>query len=232
MAAVLLFFTAPLAYLPSAALAAILVSAVLGLFDVASLRGYYRVSRPEFRHSMVAMLGVMTVGVLPGILVAVILAILRLLRLASRPPDAVLGLVEGKEDAYGTGGEGGRTIPGLLIYRFDASLVFFNADYFKDRVLALRHEAGASPEWLLLDAESIPFVDITGAGALEALRRELAECGTVLAIARAKGLFRAMLERTGVAGRIGPALFFPTVHAGVQAFLETQGSIRDGTKVQ
>jgi len=71
MAAVLVFLTAPLTYLPSAALAAILISAVLGLFDIASLRGYYRVSRPEFRHAMVAMLGVMTVGVLPGILVAV-----------------------------------------------------------------------------------------------------------------------------------------------------------------
>lgn len=224
MAAVLLFLTAPLTYLPSAALAAILISAVLGLFDIASLRGYYRVSRPEFRHALVAMLGVMTVGVLPGILVAVGLAILRLLRLASHPPDAVLGLVEGKEDAYGTGGEGGKAIPGLLIYRFDASLVFFNADYFKERVLALSQEAGTSPEWLLLDAESIPFLDITGAEAVEALRGELAGRGTVLAIARAKGLFRAMLERTGGAGKIGAERFFPTVHAGVQAFLETQGA--------
>ena len=147
------------------------------------------------------------------------LALLRLLLLASRPPDAVLGLVEGKEDAYGTGGEGGRTIPGLLIYRFDSSLVFFNADYFRSRVLALVDDAGAPPQWLLLDAESMPFLDVTGADALEALRSELSGHGTVLAIARAKGLFLRMLERTGVAARIGAAHLFPTVHAGVHAFL-------------
>ena len=226
MAAILLFFTAPLAYLPTAALAAILISSALGLFDVASLRGYYRVSRPEFRHSLVAMVGVMTVGVLPGVLIAVSLALLRLLRLVSRPHDAVLGRVEGKEHAYGTGGEGGKTIPGLLIYRFDASLVFFNADYFRSRVLALSNGADAPPQWLLLDAESMPFLDVTGADALEALRGELAARGAVLAIARAKGLFRLMLEQTGLAERIGAAHLFPAVHAGVQAFLETQGAIR------
>ena len=123
-------------------------------------------------------------------------------------------------------------IPGLLIYRFDASLVFFNADYFKDRVLELSNGADTPPRWLLFDAESIPFMDITGAEAVEALRGELAGRGTVLAIARAKGLFRAMLERTGVAGRIGTACFFPTVHAGVQAFLETQGAAGHTTTVQ
>ena len=227
IAAVLLFFTAPLAYLPSAALAAILVSSVLGLLDFASLRGYYRVSRPELRHSIAAMLGVMTVGVLPGVLLAVALALLRLLRLASHPHDAVLGLVEAKDGTLSAEEEGGRTIPGLLIYRFDASLVFFNADHFRSRVLALSHGdlsdgAGAPPQWLLLYAKSIPFLDVTGADALDALRTELARRGTVLAIAGAKGLFRAMLERAGVAERIGAAHLFPTVRAGVQAFLETQ----------
>ena len=223
MAVVLLFLTAPLAYLPTTVLAAILISSALSLFDFASLRGYYRISKPEFRHAVVAMIGVMTVGVLPGVLVAVGLALLRLLRQASRPHDAVLGRVEGKHDAYGVGGEDGTTIPGLLIYRFDSSLLFFNADYFKDRVLALSDAAG-TPQWLLFDAESVPVLDVTGAEILEALRTELARRGTVLAIARAKGLFRVMLQRTGVAERIGTERFFPTVHAGVQAFLETQHS--------
>ncbi len=227
MAAVLLFLTAPLAYLPAAALAAILISSALSLFDLAALRGYYRVSKPEHRHAVVAMLGVMTVGVLPGVLVAVGLAILRLLRLASRPHDAVLGRVEGKHDAYGVGGEGGKPIPGLLIYRFDSSLLFFNADYFKDRVLALSDAADPPPRWLLFDAESVPVLDVTGAEALEALRAELAGRGTVLAVARAKGLFRAMLERSGLAEKIGAAHLFPAVHAGVQAFLATQPSVNN-----
>lgn len=221
MAAVLLFLTAPLANLPTAALAAILISAVMGLFDFASMREYYRVSRPEFRHSLVAMIGVMSVGVLPGILVAVALALLRLLRLASRPHDAVLGLLAEKDGVY-TVGEGGREIPGLIVYRFDSSLLFFNADYFKDRVLALCNAAGTPPEWLLFDAESAPVLDVTGAAVLESLRAELTGRGVVLAVTRAKGLFRGMLERTGLAERIGPAYFFPAVHVGVKAFFDAR----------
>jgi high affinity sulfate transporter 1 len=223
MAAVLLFLTAPLAYLPTAALAAILVSSALGLFDVASLRRYYSVSRPEFWLSVVAMLGVMTVGVLQGVLIAVGLALLRLLRLASRPHDVVLGLVQEKNDVYSAvEEEGGRTIPGLIIYRFDSSLLFFNADYFKDRVRAIVRNANTKPKWFLFDVESVPALDITGADALEELHAELAGQGIVLAIARAKGLFRVMLDRSGVAEKIGKQHIFPTVHAGAQAFLATQ----------
>ena len=223
MAAVLLYLTAPLAYLPTAALAAILVSSALGLFDVASLRRYYRISRPEFWLSVVAMLGVMTVGVLPGVLIAVGLAILRLLRMASRPHDVVLGLVQEKNDVYSAvEEEGGKTIPGLIIYRFDSSLLFFNADHFKDRVRAIIQNANIKPRWFLFDVESIPVLDITGADALEELRAELAHQGIVLAIARAKGLFRLMLERSGVAEKIGKQHIFPTVHSGAHAFLGTQ----------
>ena len=223
MAAVLLFLTAPLAYLPTAGLAAILVSSALGLFDVASLHRYYRVSRPEFWLSVVAMLGVMTVGVLQGVLIAVGLALLKLLRLASRPHDVVLGLVREKGDVYSAvEEEGGRTIPGLIIYRFDSSLLFFNADHFKDRVRAIIRSANTKPKWLLFDVESVPVLDITGADTLEELRAELEGLGIVLAIARAKGLFRVMLDRSGVTEKIGRQYIFPTVHAGAQAFLATE----------
>jgi high affinity sulfate transporter 1 len=232
MAAVLLFLTRPLAYLPTAALAAILVSSALGLFDVASLRRYYRVSRPEFWLSMVAMLGVMTVGVLPGVLIAVGLALLKLLRLASRPHDVVLGLVQERDDVYSAVEEkGGRTIPGLIIYRFDSSLLFFNADYFKDRVRAIIRNANTKPAWFLCDVESVPVLDITGADALEELRAELAGEGIVLAIARAKGLFRVMLERSGVAETIGRQHIFSTVHAGAQSFLANQFNAAQSGKV-
>jgi high affinity sulfate transporter 1 len=218
MTVVLLWLTRPLAYLPSTALAAILISSALGLFDVGSLRRYYHVSPAELRHSIVATLGVMTVGVLPGVLIAVGLALLRLLRLASHPRDAILGVVDGKDGVYGAEGDGARTIPGLVIYRFDASVVFFNADYFKERVLAVVNGAETPPRWVLFDAESTSTLDVTGAAALEALRGELSARGIVLAIARAKGRFQTMVERTGIAERLGRAHLFPTVHAGVQAF--------------
>jgi MFS superfamily sulfate permease-like transporter len=218
MAIVLLFFTGPLSLLPKAALAAILFSSAIGLFDWRSLGAYWRVSRPEFVEALVAMVGVMTVGVLPGVIVAVSLALIRLVRSASHPHDAVLGLLEGKEDDCTTV-ENGKPIPGLLIYRFDSALVFFNADRFAERVLALRGAADLAPRWLLIDAESMPMLDVSAADRLEALRAELAAAGVVLAIARSKGLFRVMLDRSGLSRRIGEARLFPTVHQGVRAFL-------------
>jgi high affinity sulfate transporter 1 len=218
MALVLLFVTGPLARLPTAALAAILISSAWNLFDFTSLRECYRVSRPEFRQSVVAMIGVMTVGVLPGILLAVGLALLRIVGQASRPHDAVLGRGEG--EAYCSEDEGGKMIAGLLIYRFDASLLFFNADYFRDRVLSLCDQA--RPRWLLLDVEGMPMLDVTGADVLEAVRSELSARGTVFALARPNGLFRAMVQRTGLSDRIGASHTFARVHEGAQAFLASQ----------
>jgi len=219
MSIALLFLTKPLAYVPSAALAAILISSALGLFDFASLREYFRLSKPEFRHSVIAMIGVMTLGVLQGVLIAVGLALLKLLRQASRPRDAVLGVVQDEGDVYcATQEDGGRTIPGLIIYRFESSLVFFNADYFSDRLRSLVSDAELKPTHVLLDAEAMPFLDISGAYALNSLRGELADQGIVLAIARARGLFRTMLESAGVADKIGRNNFFPTVHGGAQTF--------------
>jgi len=220
MAAVLIFLTEPLAYLPTAVLAAILISSALGLFDVVSLRRYYSVSPPEFWLSVVATLGVMTVGVLPGVLIAVGLAVLKLLRMASRPHDVVLGLVREKGDVYSAvEEEGGKTIPGLIIYRFESSLLFFNADHFKDRVRAIIKDANTRPRWFLFNAESVPVLDITGADALKELHAELASQGIVLAVARSKGRFRMMLDRSGVTEKIGREHLFPTVHAGAEAFL-------------
>ena len=214
MALVLLFLTGPIAYLPTVALAAILIFASTGLFDFASLISTWRMSRAEFGHSIAAMVGVMTVGVLPGALVAVGLALLRLLYLASRPHEALLG--QGEDDSVLTEEDGGVIVDGLVIYRFDASIVFFNADYFRARVLALAD--AMQPRWFLFDAESASLLDMTGADALAAVQQDLAERGIVFAIARAYGLFRTVLERTGVAADIGPDLLFPTVHGGVAAF--------------
>jgi len=156
MAAVLLFSNRATCLLPRAALAAILISSALGLFDWASLRRYYRVSKPEFRHGVIAMLGVMTLGVLQGTIVAVGIALLKLLSLASRPRDAIMGLVESKEDVYcAVEEEGGSVIPDLIIYLFDSSLVFFNAGYFKDRVHMVINQVNTKPAWFLFNAESV-----------------------------------------------------------------------------
>jgi MFS superfamily sulfate permease-like transporter len=225
MTVVLFFFTAPLALLPRAALAAIVLFAVLGLFDFASLPRYYRVARVECWLSLVTTLGVLVLGLLPGILVAVGLAIVKLLQLASRPHDAVLGLVDADGRSHATEEPEGERVPGLVIYRFDGPMLFFNADYFAERV---RHAIAAEqtkPHWFLLDAESSLVLDTTGADTLEALRAELERGGIVLAIARAKGLFRTVLERSGLADKIGKDRLFPTVRAGVAAFSVSAASL-------
>jgi len=224
IAIVLVFLTKPLAYVPIAALAAILISSALGLFDVASLRRYYRISRPEFRQSVVATLGVMTVGVLPGVLIAVGLALLKLLRQVSRPRDSILGLVSGVDgDDFRSEDEGGTSIPGMLIYRFEASIVFFNADYFNERVRALIKAAQIPPKYLLIDAESVPLLDVSGAYALEALHQELTQQGIELGIARAPYLTRLMLERAGLTETIGTHNLYTTIHAGARSFRENGG---------
>lgn len=219
IALVLLFLTAPLAYLPSAALAAILIASSIGLFDLRAMRRYYRISKPEFRHALVAMLGVMTVGVLKGILFAIGLAIIRLLMSASKPHDAVLGIIPGTHEYSNTLTDPtAETIPGLVIYRFDSSIVFFNAEHFERRVRQVIREAKPKPSWLLLDAESIPFTDTTGADTIDALQKELEREGIVLAIASAKGFFRKMLKTSGTADRIGTQYQFTSVREGIAAF--------------
>ena len=217
---VLLLLTAPLAYLPVTALAAILISSSIALFDLSSLRRYHQINKLEFRHALVAMFGVMTIGVLPGVLVAVGLAMLRLLMLTSKPHDAILGEARGHDGFVNIiDNPDAQTIPGLIIFRFDASLLFFNADHFASRVRQVVSGAKEKPSWFVLDAESIPLIDTTGADVLESLRAELLREGIVLSIARSKGWFRTMLERSGVAKAIGHDRMFASVRAAVDAYL-------------
>jgi SulP family sulfate permease len=109
-----------------------------------------------------------------------------------------------------------RPVPGMIIFRFDSALVFFNADRFKERALTLVHEAPETPEWFVFDAEAVPLMDTTAADALFALDTELADRGIVLVIARSKSRFRTMLVRTGLAEQIGAEYLFHSVEAAVR----------------
>ncbi|HEY7058691.1 MAG TPA: SulP family inorganic anion transporter [Vicinamibacterales bacterium] len=217
---VLLFLTGPLALLPIPVLAAVLIMAGQSLFDVHGLLALRRIHPGEFGLSLVATLGVVSVGVLPGVIVAVALAIILLLARASRPHDAILGRIPGV-DGYQDieSHEGAETLPGLVIYRFDAALVFFNADYFKERVRKVI-AAADSPRWLLLDAEAMSYVDTTGAAILEEVRETLAAHGTAMAVSRARPPVRTILKRTGFEDRIGADRFYPTVRTAVDAILQ------------
>src|SRR5215831_17477614 len=137
IAAVVMFFTGPLQYVPIAALGAVLVKAAFSLTDVRTLKTLYRIDRTEFGLSIVATVGVVAVGAIKAILIAVLLAIVRFVRLVSRPKVEILGKVEGVPGLHSVERhKDATTIPGLLVFRFNAPIVFFNAPYFKREVLA------------------------------------------------------------------------------------------------
>ena len=218
LALTLLFLTGPLGWLPMAVLSAVLIKAAMGLFDLHGLATLRRVSRQEFRLCLITLLGVITVGVLPGVVVAVGVAIVQLLIRASRPHDAVLGRIPGTDVFRDTAAHPeAKSFPGLVIYRFDASLVFFNADHFKARVRTVVREAPTPVRVFLLDAETMPFLDTTGAASLDQVCGDLEAKGIAVAVAAAKSPVRSMLDRTGLAERIGPDRMFPTVASAVEA---------------
>jgi high affinity sulfate transporter 1 len=221
-AAVVLFLTGPLRVIPNTALAAVLIMAGIGLLDVTTLRRLRTIDRFEFRLSIATTLGVLLAGVLPGILIAVALAIVRLLGLTARPTDALLGAMPG-QDVYQDVAEhpDARTVPGLIVYRFDASPLFFNAGYLTQRIRAVVAAAPVKPAWFLYSAEASNFLDFTGAEALEQVRSELVAQGITFAVARPRGRFDAMLHRSGLAERIGANRIFPSVRSAVQAYRET-----------
>jgi SulP family sulfate permease len=169
---------------------------------------------------------VMTVGVLPGVLVAVGLAIFNLLRKASRPHDAVLGQMPDSPDLYRDINAGAETIPGMVIFRFDSPIIFFNAEHFASRVRAVSGDAPADTRYFLLNAESSSALDVTGAAVIRSMREELSARGIILGVARPKGRFLSMLERSGLAEEIGRENLFTTVRDGANAFLETQRKSR------
>ncbi|MDH0303508.1 MULTISPECIES: SulP family inorganic anion transporter [unclassified Pseudomonas] len=218
IALILLFFTAPMAWIPQAALGAVLLMAGWGLIDVKSLKTIRTLSRFEFWLCLLTTVGVLGLGVLPGIVFAVTLAILRLLYSIYQPTDAVLGWVPGIEGQVDVRQhKDARTVPGLVVYRFDDAILFFNADYFKMRLLdAVQGEA--QPKAVLFDAEAVTSIDVSGIAALREVRDTLAAQGIHFAIARARGTFLRMLVRSGMAREMEEKLLFGSVRAGIRAY--------------
>jgi len=224
---VLVFLTVPLALLPIPALAAILMNSALGLFDFEGMARLWRIHRQEFYLGLIALLGVITVGVLPGVVVAVGVALIQILARASYPHDAILGRIPGGRAFSNIADHPqAETFPGLVIYRFDSALLFFNADYFKSRVRAVVAEAAPAPRHLVISAETMPVVDTTGIGVLAELIDELSDRGIVVTIAAAKGAVRMMFDRTGFGARLGADRLHPTVAAAVDALLGEKAGAR------
>lgn len=218
IAATLLLLNKPLGWVPMPALGAVLLLAGWGLIDVQALKGFWKLSRFEFSLCLLTTVGVLSIGVLPGIFVAVSIAVLRLLYYTYRPSDAVLGWMHGIDGQVELAKyPQATTLPGLVIYRFDAPLLFFNADYFKQRVLAVV-DGSERPNAVLLNAEAMTNLDISGLATLHEVQQILKAQGVHLSLARVTGQTLDLLQRSSMLGEIKPPLVFSSVRSGVSAY--------------
>ena len=210
--------------LPQPALAAVVITASLSLADIPGTVRLWRQRKAEFLLSIAAFLGVVLLGVLPGIAIAVALSILNVFRRAWWPYDTELGRVESLEGYHDvhTHPEAQR-LPGLVIYRFDAPLFFANATTFRDKVRRLA-KADPPPSWILIAAEPMTDVDTTASDVLEELDEALNAAGISLVFAELKDPVRQKIERYGLTRTIDPHHFFPTLESAVVAFREATGA--------
>lgn len=206
--------------LPTAALAAVVVAAAVGLFEVRAVSRLFDVDRAEFALSIAGLLSVVFLGVLPGMAVAVGLSLLDFISHAWRPHDAVLGRVKGMKGYHDLARHpDARQIPGLLLFRWDAPLFFANAALFRQRVRKLVADAGPTARWVVIAAEPITDVDSTAFDVLEAIQLELQGSGIELAFAEMKGPVKDRIRRYGLAH----GLFFPTLGVAVNEYLRRTG---------
>ncbi len=223
LAVALLLLTAPnlLAYLPTAALAAVVIASAIGLIEVADLVRIYRIQRWEFWLSIVCFGGVAVFGAIPGIVMAVVLAVIEFLWDGWRPHSAVLGRAEGVEGYHDIARyPNARQEPGLVLFRWDAPLFFANAELFKERVLDAAANSPTPVRWLVVAAEPVTSVDVTAADVLAELHQALADAGIALRFAELKDPVKDKLRRFGFLAQLGEDCFFPTKEAAVAQYLQ------------
>jgi high affinity sulfate transporter 1 len=216
----LLFLGPVLALFPTAALGALVVYAALRLVDLAEFRRLARFRRSELALALATLVGVLAADILYGVLVAVGLSVLDLLRRVARPHDGVLGYAPGVAGMHDVDDyPAARQVPGLVVYRYDSPLFFANAQDFRRRALAALEQADGPVEWLILNAEANVEVDLTAVDALGELRDELEERGIVLALARVKQDLRDDLVASGFLDRVGAERVFFTLPTAVAAYV-------------
>ena len=210
--------------LPQPALAAVVITAALSLADLPGTTRLWRQRRAEFMLSIAAFLGVALLGVLPGIAIAVALSIFNVFRRTWWPYETVLGRVDGLPGYHDVRSyPRAAHLPGLVIVRFDAPLIFANATTFRDQIRKLA-TAEPRPRWILLAAEPLTDVDTTAADMLEDLDQDLNDHGTSLVFAELKDPVRRKIERYGLDHSFEPGHFFPTIEAAVTAFRAETGA--------
>ena len=223
VAVALLLLLAPnlLKDLPSSALAAVVIASAIGLFEFADLRRIFRIQRWEFWLSVVCFVGVATFGVIPGIGLAIVIAVIEFLWDGWRPHHAVLGRVDGVRGYHDIKRyPDARRIPGLVLFRWDAPLFFANAELFHQRVLEAVAQSPTPVRRIIVAAEPVTSIDVTSADMLAELEQTLRASGIELRFAEMKDPVKDKLKRFELFEDFGAASFHPTVGAAVDAYLE------------
>jgi high affinity sulfate transporter 1 len=224
LAVALLLVVAPhlLRHLPTSALAAVVMASAIGLIEITDLRRIYRIQRWEFWLSLVCTVGVAVLGAIPGIGLAIVIAVIEFLWDGWRPHSAVLGRAGGVKGYHDiTRYPDAKQVPGLVLFRWDAPLFFANAELFHDRVLDAVATSPLQVRWLVVAAEPVTSVDVTSADMLAELDEALHATGIELCFAEMKDPVKDKLKRFGLFARLGETAFFPTVGAAVSSYLDT-----------
>jgi high affinity sulfate transporter 1 len=210
-----------LQHLPAAALAAVVIAAAISLIEVTDLKRIYRIQRWEFWLSIICFAGVTVLGVIPGIGLAVVIAIVEFLWDGWRPHSAVLGRADGVKGYHDiTRYPDARQIPGLVLFRWDAPLFFANAEFFKERALDAVAKSPTPVRWLVVAAEPVTSVDVTAGDTLAELDEALHAEGIELCFAELKDPVKDKLKKFGILAQLGENRFFPTIGAAVSGYLE------------
>jgi MFS superfamily sulfate permease-like transporter len=219
IALILLFAPALLQYLPNTTLAAVVISSAIGLIEVSDLRRIYRIQPWEFWLSMVCFAGVATLGAIPGIAIALAIAIIEFLWGGWRPHSAVLGYVERAQSYHDISRHSdARLIPGLVLFRWDAPLFFANAELFNERALDAIGSSPTPVRWLVVAAEPVTDVDVTAADLLAELDDKLHNEGIELSFAEMKDPVKDKLKRFELLARFGEKSFFHTISEAVSSY--------------
>jgi MFS superfamily sulfate permease-like transporter len=224
LAVALLLVVAPdlLQHLPTTALAAVVIASAIGLIEVSDLRRIYRIQRWEFWLSIVCFNGVAVLGAIPGIGLAIVIAVIEFLWDGWRPHSAVLDRADGVKGYHDiTRYPDARLIPGLVMFRWDAPLFFANAELFENRALDALAASPTPVHWLVGAAEPGTSVDVTAADVLAELDGTLRAAGVELCFAELKDPVKDKLKRFGLFARFGEEHFFSTIEAAVDGYLQT-----------
>lgn len=226
VAALLLVAPTLLRNLPTAALAGVVIASAIALIEVADLRRIYRMQRWEFWLSMVCLAGVAVLGAIPGIGLAIAIAVIEFLWDGWRPHSAVLGRVDGVKGYHDISRyPESRLIPGLVLFRWDAPLFFANAEFFRDRVMTALESSPTQVNWLVVEAEPVTSIDVTSADTLDELDHTLAKAGILLCFAEMKDPVKDKLKRFGLFSQFGEERFFATVGAAVSRYLKAHSVV-------